>query len=90
MDDSISFDKKGLMELSNSVTREKIKMVDFLIRIEANLNAISNNWTGPIRDSANSDFINAKTAMAGMKDNLKTISKVIGDKASAFEEVSYK
>ena len=87
--DSIGFDAGPLEEIAESAMTSKESLDSFIEQIKKDLDDISKNWEGEIKESALVDFKKAETAMNSISSNAGTIAKIISDKANKFGQVKY-
>jgi len=89
MDDSISFSKEKLNEFSSTIGTATSSLKQLNTDVLTNLNVVSENWEGDIKETAEPDFQQVRDAVEGINSNLSTIADVLSDKSENFAKVKY-
>ncbi len=89
IDDSISYDTEKIKEISGVMDTARTTLERLNGEIKTNLDSISNNWEGDIKETAEIDFQKAREAIDGINNNLMTISTIMSTKAEDFGKVRY-
>jgi len=92
LSDSIAFNKEKLQEVAFEFNTVNSESVTPLQNISENLAKVSNtdNWSGPIADSARSDLKDAMQVVEDIEKNMKAINDLLNQAASNFTSIKYK